>query len=145
MTVSVSSQVLTAILFNPYEDKPTFSLSPVLGSRGDFGFIPGLSSQLFSPPAFPFLFYSYSYESSLNGLIDLKESKDRSFICLQFFLLDFGCLLSSLFDAILLDFNSKLLTTPIIVFCLLPRRVLIFLPVYSKKLFSCCFFLTFGS
>ena len=82
----VSSQVLTAILFNPYEDKPTFSLSLVLGSRGGFGFIPGVSASylLFSFPAFPFFFYSDLHKSSLNGLTDLKERKYRSFFCLHF-------------------------------------------------------------
>ena len=69
----------TAILFNLYEDKPTFSLSLVLGSRESFGIIPGVSSQLFSSPAVASYFYSDSYKSFLNGLIDWKEGKDRSF------------------------------------------------------------------
>lgn len=69
----------TAILFNLYEDKPTFSLSLVLGSGESFAFIPGVSSQLFSSPAIASDFCSDSYKSFLNGLVDLKEGKDRSF------------------------------------------------------------------
>ncbi|KAG7510435.1 hypothetical protein JOB18_021476 [Solea senegalensis] len=66
------TQVLLASL-NPYEEKPTFSLSPVVGRRGGVDFSPGLSCLFYSFPAFPSLFTSDSYKSSLNGLRNLKD------------------------------------------------------------------------
>ncbi|KAF1375092.1 hypothetical protein PFLUV_G00235830 [Perca fluviatilis] len=99
------AQVLTAILFNPYEDKPTFSLSPFLGSRRGFGFIPGISSQLFSLPASPFFFYSDSYKSSLNGLANLKERKDRSFFSVFIFSWTLGILSAVFLIPNVLEFN----------------------------------------
>lgn len=137
----MSPQVLTAILFNPYEDKPTVSLSSVLGSRRGFGFDPGDSSQLFSSPAIPFLLYSELYKSSLNGLIDLKERKDSSF---SVYTLSFSSerWVSSLqsFDSALL--HLKFLTKPILVFHLLPRKVQFFfhLIAFPRNLFCLVFF-----
>lgn len=128
----------------PYEDKPTFSLSPVLGSRRGFGFIPGVSSQLFSFPAFHLFFCSDSYKSSLNGLADLKERKDRSFFSLNFFSsLDFGCRLSSLqfwFQSVRVYF--LFLTKPILVFPFIAKKSLDLFPSYfyrRKFALSYCF------